>query len=223
MFRNELIRLGVETSAVTFLEMGLHDNPPILAKTLQEHIANLEDSHPDLEEILLLYGYCGGGIVGIKSDRVRLVIPKAHDCIALFLGSNQLYTDIHKLHPGTYFFSPGWIDGGRVPGNEREAHLRELYMQRYQDEETVDELLEMDKETFSVYKKGAYIDTLKDSNACHHCAECVKTLGWEFLPLSADLEWFASLFDHSSGAWKNCMVFAPGTSVTPAFLQELTD
>jgi hypothetical protein len=40
------------------------------------------------------------------------VIPRAHDCIALFLGSHRRYEEYFRAHPGTYFKTSGWIERG---------------------------------------------------------------------------------------------------------------
>ena len=39
-----------------------------------------------------------------------LVIPRAHDCIALFMGSRQRYREYFDAHPGTYYRTSGWIE-----------------------------------------------------------------------------------------------------------------
>ncbi len=43
---------------------------------------------------------------------IPLVIPRAHDCITLFLGSKERYLDYFQSHPGVYFKTSGWIERG---------------------------------------------------------------------------------------------------------------
>jgi hypothetical protein len=74
-------------------------------------------------------------LIGVKADQCPLVIPRAHDCISILLGSPEIHQDVLKKNPGTYFYSPGWVRGRRVPGPDRDAHLRELYSERYPDDE----------------------------------------------------------------------------------------
>jgi hypothetical protein len=40
------------------------------------------------------------------------VLPRAHDCITLFLGSKERYLDYFTSHPGVYFKTSGWIERG---------------------------------------------------------------------------------------------------------------
>ena len=41
------------------------------------------------EAILFGYALCGNGLLGLTAFTVPLVIPRAHDCITLLLGSRQ--------------------------------------------------------------------------------------------------------------------------------------
>ena len=116
--------------AMAFLEMGLHDQPDILRREVQAAIDRLEDI-PGIETILLLYGVCGNGLIGVKAKRCRLVMPRAHDCVSILLGSPDKHQAILKENPGTYFYSPGWVRGRRVPGPDRDAHLVEFYSEKY--------------------------------------------------------------------------------------------
>ena len=47
----------------------------------------------------------------IHSRDKTLVIPRVHDCIALFLGSDAAYRREFARYPGTYYVSAGWVEG----------------------------------------------------------------------------------------------------------------
>jgi hypothetical protein len=64
------------------------------------------------ETIILGYGLCSMGVIGLKATDSTLVIPCLDDCIALFLGSRRAYRKALNQEPGTYFLSKGWIDSG---------------------------------------------------------------------------------------------------------------
>jgi hypothetical protein len=99
----------------TFLEFGLHLVPEKLNVAVQEEI---DRTREDVDTILLGYGMCSKGMLGLKSRRFRLVIPKVDDCIALFLGSRAEYTyQCHKA-PGTFYLTKGWIECGDDPFTE---------------------------------------------------------------------------------------------------------
>ena len=57
-----------------FLEMGLHDQPARLRATLQSRLETLE-ARADIEAVVLAYGLCGRGTVGLRPARHNLVIP----------------------------------------------------------------------------------------------------------------------------------------------------
>ena len=91
------------------LESGLHLHPDKLRDALQ---AMVDDITADTETIILGYGLCSMGVIGLKAGHSTLVIPRQHDCISIFLGSRRAYEKALDQEPGTYFLSKGWIDAG---------------------------------------------------------------------------------------------------------------
>jgi hypothetical protein len=67
------------------------------------------------DRIVLGYGLCSNGIVGVEARRQELIVPRCHDCIAFFLGSPGAYAKDHESRPGTYYLTPGWIAEGKDP------------------------------------------------------------------------------------------------------------
>ena len=97
------------------LDFGLHTNPKSLKKALQNAI---NSSAPDIETILLGYGLCSQAVVGLRSGSRTLIIPRADDCIAIFLGSAAEYQKQYRSVPGTYYLTKGWIEFGDTPFGE---------------------------------------------------------------------------------------------------------
>jgi hypothetical protein len=89
-----------------------------LTKGLQRRV----DETNGYDAILLGYALCGNGLHGITARTTPVVAMRAHDCIALLLGSRERYVQIVTEEPGTYFRSTGWI--------ERGAGLEQLVMNR---------------------------------------------------------------------------------------------
>lgn len=137
-----LLPAGMEMRS---LEQGLHRAPEKLREALQAEIDSL-----DADEILLGYGFCGTGVVGLTSKRARLIIPRVDDCIAILLGSYERYRQEFDETPGTYWFSSGWIKDAQNPHKEYER-TREKY-----DEETARWVA---TEMMKGYKRVALIDT----------------------------------------------------------------
>ncbi len=101
---------------LTLQKIGLHDRPT----SLREHLQKLIDqtSADEYDAILLAYGLCGRAIDGLVSRDVQLVIPRAHDCITLYLGSREAYSEQQNNHPGTYWFSQDYLErSGRYGEN----------------------------------------------------------------------------------------------------------
>ena len=99
-----------------FLEYGLHSLPKHLKQVVQEEIDRIES--PSL--VVLGYGLCGNGLDEIRAGKHTLVIPKADDCVAIFMGSRQRYLTQFKQNPGTYYLTKGWFEVGSDPLSEYE-------------------------------------------------------------------------------------------------------
>lgn len=96
---------------IEFLPKGLHDiGQAGMSARLKEVVESVDESK--YAAVLLGYGLCSNGLVGLRARSIPLVIPRAHDCITLFLGSKERYLDYFQSHPGTYFKTGGWIERG---------------------------------------------------------------------------------------------------------------
>lgn len=105
------------------VEPGLHMNPAKMRDALQAIIDRIT---ADTETIILGYGLCSMGVIGLRARHSRLVIPRRDDCIAIFLGSRSAYLKELEREPGTYFLSKGWIDAGITLLDELEK-MRQRY------------------------------------------------------------------------------------------------
>lgn len=121
------------------LDFGLHIQPNQLRSVLQASIDNVSD---EINTILLGYGLCSQAVIGIKSEKFRLVVPRVDDCIAIFLGARSAYAHQCRTEPGTYYLTKGWIEVGSTPfteyddmverlGPEKAARVHRLMMRHY--------------------------------------------------------------------------------------------
>jgi hypothetical protein len=108
----EAARAGSQAVEIVYLEQGLHRTPKRLPELLQEQIDRAA-SHASA--IILGYGLCSNGLVGVTARRQKLIVPRCHDCISLFLGSPARYEQVFNDHPGTYYLTPGWVKENRDP------------------------------------------------------------------------------------------------------------
>lgn len=116
-----------------WLDIQLHNSPKKLGAALQEEI----DALAEASFIIIGYGLCGNGLVGVKAGRHTLVIPRTHDCVAIFLGSHQRYVERFFASPNTYYLTKGWIDARDEPLSDYQDYVKDF------DEETADYLFEM--------------------------------------------------------------------------------
>ncbi len=91
------------------LPSQLHNNPRRLKEWLQAEIDGLQEEE-GLDGIVLGFGLCGRGIVGLQTRTVPLVVPRVQDCIGMFLGSQSRYLEQFNLRPGTRYMTQGWYE-----------------------------------------------------------------------------------------------------------------
>ncbi len=107
---------------VIFLPKGLHDlGGEKMQEILQKEIDKAEEK--DYLKIILGYGLCNNGTVGLMAKKTQIIIPKAHDCITIFLGSKGKYKEYFFNNPGTYFHTSGWIERGEPEGQYFDSQL----------------------------------------------------------------------------------------------------
>ena len=99
---------------ISLLRRGLHDTPATLRESLQLEIDAAGEAQCSYDAIVLAYGLCGGATEGIAATNVPLVLPRAHDCITLFLGSRHRYQREFTAHPGTYWYVADYMERSEV-------------------------------------------------------------------------------------------------------------
>jgi len=112
------------------LDFGLHTDPARLKEALQHAIDEVELDEA-VDTIILGYGLCSQGVIGLRAAHSKLVVPRVDDCISIFLGSGSAYREQTRSEPGTYYLTKGWIEVGESPFSEHEKTL-----ERYGPERT---------------------------------------------------------------------------------------
>ena len=95
VFSRELCALAAHSDNViefTWLPQGLHDTPARLREMADAAIRQVEERYqkkiskhlPDA--IVLGYGLCSNGVVGLTAGEIPLIIPRTDDCIGVFWG-----------------------------------------------------------------------------------------------------------------------------------------
>jgi hypothetical protein len=123
VMETEIRSLKDDLVDVRFLDYGLHNVPEKMSEAIQNEIDCAIETG-DYEAIILGYGLCSNGIVGVKARHIPLVVPRVHDCISLFLGSVKKYRTEVAACPGTFYLTPGWIEKGDTPISKYTSYCR---------------------------------------------------------------------------------------------------
>jgi hypothetical protein len=210
---------------VTMFARGLHDEPRDLRTRLQEAI----DATPaTCDAIVLGYGLCGGAAAGLEARSMPVVLPRAHDCITLFLGARERYDLETRDRPATYWYVADQLErvdntyssrlGGGV-GADRDDELdvvRAEYVRKY-GEDNADYLMEVMGAWRSRYGRAAYITTgVADEGPTSALArEQADRRGWDFELVEGNLILLRRLLD---GDWnEDVLVLRPGERLAMSY------
>jgi hypothetical protein len=215
VFEREIALLGRGAGHIAetrFFEIGLHDRPNHLRAILQENLDSL-DARTDIEAIALAYGLCGLGTAGLRASRHKLVIPRAHDCITLFMGSKEAYTEHQRRCPTCYYYTPGWNQARRVPGPERLESARADLAAKF-DPDDIEFLLQTERQSWALRDTATFLDLGTDDAATEaaYARKCAGWLGWKFEHLRGDP---ALLRDLLWGNWDEArfQIIQPGAQL----------
>lgn len=208
---------------VQFLSKGLHD---LGGKAMRVELQKRIDEAGACDAVLLGYALCGNGLHGLEARTVPLVAPRAHDCIALLMGSRELYAEYFEANPGTYFRSTGWLERGKglqqlsMGKNPIGTTLSEL-VERY-GEENGRYLFEEFTRYQQHYRQLTYIESGLEPNGgfeAQAAAEAAER-GWNFSKVRGNLDWLRRLVN---GDWPehDFLVVPPGGRMTASFDEQI--
>jgi hypothetical protein len=221
----QLAAASAHEVVISELSASLHAEPLPLRARIQAEIDRIEADDVDAEAILLGYGLCGGATAGLVARRRPLVLPRAHDCATLFLGSRERYGREHAATPGTYWFTEdnvargnallGWQlgDAGRSDGVRA---TYEGFVERY-GEDNAGYLMETLGAWRAHYERGAFLETglAADGRAREEARRESEARGWRFETVATDLGLLERLL---AGVWEaDFLVVPPGETVAMSY------
>ncbi len=220
-----VVARSVNRVDVTFLPKGLHD---IGQEKMQQELARtLGDVDETLYDAVVLgYGLCNNGLVQLSTRSIPLVVPRAHDCMTLFLGGKERYLEYFYNNPGVYFKTTGWVERGEGlqqfvdDSIQNENGIGQSYQQfvdKYGEDNAkflYDQLSDMTRN----YGQITFIEMGLEPNDSFERSsrELARQQGWKFEKIGGDMGLFRELVD---GPWEEdrFLVLRPGERIAPSF------
>jgi len=202
---------------VTLFQLGLHNQPADLRNRLQAEIDSA--SGQGYGAVVLAYALCGRATEGLTARDIPVILPRAHDCITLFLGSRALYNQEHDSIPGTYWYALDFIERGNQSGvnivlgsEDLIQPVYEEYVQKY-GKDNADYLMEVMGAWKNNYQRAVYIEMgVGDGRAVEERArEEAARRNWSFERYMGDLRLIHKLL---CGEWdEDVLVVQPGQRI----------
>jgi len=198
------------------LEQGLHNTPKLMPGRIAEKVAEVAAAAAAPEEIILGYGLCSNGVLGISGGQNPLVIPRCHDCISMLLGSVARYNEVFRQNPGTYYLSAGWV----AEGDDPLGCVETKYAPRLGQEKAM-RAMKMELENYSYI---CYIDNgLGDQEMLKaRTHENCRAFNLKYMELPGSLEYFEKLIANPSQG-PEIIRLAPGQELEEDMFYEYFD
>lgn len=202
---------------VTLYRRGLHNEPVDLRAQLQ---AGIDATPPGYDAIVLGYGLCGGAAAGLEARDIPVVLPRAHDCITLFLGARERYA-AEMNGPATYWYVHDQVERGddddavgtgAAIGSGTDAQIeatRAAYVERY-GADNADYLMEVLGGWRAHYGRGAFVamGVADETTSAAIARDEAERRGWVFESVEGSMILLRRLLD---GDWDDDMlVLQPG-------------
>jgi hypothetical protein len=208
---------------VMTLDIGLHMlGKEKMPQEMQKAIDQVDPGSYDA--ILLAYGLCNNGICGLHAA-IPIVVPRAHDCITLFMGSKEKYRQYFDTHPGTMFVAARTLNPKAneelFSGIDLREKMRQDFLEKY-DEEDVEYLMETWGNPLKNYHRITFInDGIGDIETNRDIARRIASdAEWDFEEFQGGADLFRRLV---SGDWdeESFLVIQPGETIKPSFSETI--
>ncbi len=205
------------------IQRGLHNQPANLRTVLQAAVDAASEKPYDA--IALGYGLCGQATAGITARSKPLIIPRAHDCITLFLGSRARYQQQFEQFPGTYWYAQDYIErddgsgGSLALGSGMDTNADTVYAEYVEKygQDNADYLMEVMGAWKQHYSRAAYVDLGVGNGAAveNKARDQAERRGWTFDRVEGDLMLLRRLLE---GEWnEDFLILQPGQKLTMTY------
>jgi hypothetical protein len=214
------------TVDVEFTEKGAHEDSDRLRLLLQERIDKTAEKGSPYDAILLAYGLCGNATAQLTARNIRLVLPRAHDCCTIYLGSRRRFKELFSDNPSRPFSSAGYMergdsylhdgDTGRLLGLDRSY---EDFVAQYGQEnaEYIMETLTLSRDA-NTDNRVIYIDVPETSQKEYAslCRENAEKEGRQFIRVEGSIRLIRQLVE---GTWSDeeFLIVEPGQQIRAVY------
>jgi len=199
------------------LPMLSHNEPDKLRKELQDAIDKCKNACVEgYDKIILAYGLCGNAAAGLTAS-IPMIIPRMHDCCAMFLGSRKKFLEHFEHRLSAQWRSCGYMERCASVMPNYKLHPDYLKLVEEYDEEnaeyiwqTMNPPSETDEDIYIRVEGFEYGGTYESFVA--QKAEEGRTVE----VLEGDGEWFSRLVN---GPWSNedFLEILPGNEIVPIY------
>ena len=210
---------------VELISMGQHIKPKELNRTIQQKIDSVTDATYDA--ILLCYGLCGQATAGLACREIPIVIPRAHDCITLCLGSKEEYKKQQETCPGTIWYTKDYMErlDNAAEFTGMGASSAELYDEKAYEamagrmgKERADRIIASMSDMTKNYERVVFIEQeiVEYKNEEELVQKEAEAKGWRFEKMKGDLKLIRNLIN---GCWpeEDYLQVKPGERITIGF------
>lgn len=217
---------------ITLIRQKFHDRPEKIREVVQNEIDQVDQNRHrysndtqinDFDAILLGYGLCSNAVIGLCSEKYPLVIPRAHDCITLFMGSKEAYAQYYKEHKGTFYYTPGFVELGGMSEEDKWRRRYQMYLARYKgNEEKARCVIEIEKSFTDNYQGLSYIkwNSLEFPEYEEELKQRAEKKGWKYEEIPGNNTLLKKMVD---GEWeeRDFLIVPPHHRVEPSYDEEI--
>lgn len=193
---------------VSYIRENYHNDPKKLHDVIQREIDLIENDRDcyssdnscgDFDAILLGFGLCANSVVNIISKKYTMIMPRAHDCMTLLLGSTAKYREIFDECSGNVcWYTTGKMENSLLPCKATELEKYKRNLEKY-GAANASYLAGKEKMSLLNYKQAAFVDTGFKSAECEKLAQSgAEYYGWEYKKYMGDI---SLLEDFLNGNW----------------------
>jgi enamine deaminase RidA (YjgF/YER057c/UK114 family) len=179
----------------------------------------IDETNPgEFDAIVLIYGLCNYGIKDLHGE-LPVVVPRAHDCITLFMGSRKRYMEYMQKNHGAYFIAGmfGLDENGALSDTKAIQEQRQEFAEKY-GEENADYLMETIGDPLKHYSRLTFINSgLGDVRALKEkVRDIALSKQWTFDEYPGDLSLIEKVLD---GEWNkdDFLVLKSGEKIAPSY------